>query len=50
VGGLYAYVCASDFADTNSRWHSLGHEAGFGEVREMFVAPDDLHRMYCFIA
>jgi hypothetical protein len=25
-----------------------GREAGFSEVREVFVAPDDLYRMYLF--
>jgi SAM-dependent methyltransferase len=47
---LMAHVSAADFPETCSRWRSLGHEAGFGEVRELFVAPDDLHRMYCFRA
>jgi ubiquinone/menaquinone biosynthesis C-methylase UbiE len=45
---MAAHVRAADFPETNSRWHSLGREAGFSEVREVFVAPDDLHRMYCF--
>jgi len=45
---MAAHVRAADFPETNSRWHSLGHEAGFGEVRELFVAPTDLFRMYCF--
>jgi ubiquinone/menaquinone biosynthesis C-methylase UbiE len=49
-GALIVHVRAADFPETNSRWHSLGHEAGFAEVREMFAAPDDLHRMYCFRA
>jgi ubiquinone/menaquinone biosynthesis C-methylase UbiE len=45
-----AHVRAADFPEMTSRWHSLGHEAGFGEVRELFVAPTDLLRMYCFKA
>jgi hypothetical protein len=44
---VITHVRAADFPETSSRWHELGHEAGFSEVREVFVAPDDLHRMYC---
>jgi SAM-dependent methyltransferase len=47
---MRAHVRAYDFPETNSRWHSLGHEAGFNQVRELFVAPTDLFRMYCFQA
>lgn len=45
-----AHVYANDFPETNSCWHALGHEAGFGQVRELFVAPTDLFRVYCFRA
>jgi SAM-dependent methyltransferase len=45
---MRAHVRAYDFLETNSRYHSLGHEAGFNHVRELFVAPTDLFRMYCF--
>jgi methylase of polypeptide subunit release factors len=40
----------SDFvqAETTSRWHERGHEAGFSNVREVFTAPSDLFRMYVF--
>ena len=48
--GMRGHVRAYDFPETNSRWHSLGREAGFGCVRELFVAPTDLFRMYCFQA
>jgi ubiquinone/menaquinone biosynthesis C-methylase UbiE len=44
------HVHAADFPETTSRWHSLGHEAGFDKVRELFVSPTDLFRMYCFEA
>jgi len=47
---MKAHVRANDFPETTSRWHSLGCEAGFGRVRELFVAPTDLFRMYCFQA
>jgi SAM-dependent methyltransferase len=45
-----AHVHANDFPETTSRWHALGHEAGFGQVRELFVAPTNLFRVYCFRA
>jgi ubiquinone/menaquinone biosynthesis C-methylase UbiE len=41
-----AHVYANDFPETTSRWHALGHEAGFGKVRELFVAPTNLFRVY----
>jgi ubiquinone/menaquinone biosynthesis C-methylase UbiE len=47
---MITHVRAADFPETTSRWNSLGREAGFSQVREVFVAPDDLHRMYCFRA
>jgi SAM-dependent methyltransferase len=47
---VIAHVRAADFPETSSRWHTLGREAGFSDVREVFVAPDDLHRMYCLRA
>jgi SAM-dependent methyltransferase len=47
---VMTHVRAADFPETSSRWHALGREAGFSEVREVFVAPDDLHRMYCLRA
>ena len=48
--GMRTDVRAYDFPETNSRRHSLGHEAGFNQVRELFVAPTDLFRMCCFQA
>jgi SAM-dependent methyltransferase len=45
---MTAHVRAADFPETTSQWHSLGREAGFGKVGEVFVAPTDLFRMYCF--
>src|SRR5262249_35580267 len=43
-----AHVHAADFPEPTSRWHQLGRDAGFGTVREVFVAPSDLLRMYRF--
>ena len=45
---LTAHVRAADFPETISQWHSLGREAGFDKIREVFVSPTDLLRMYCF--
>ena len=45
-----AHVHAADFPETASQWNSLGYEAGFGKIRELFVSPTDLFRMYCFEA
>jgi SAM-dependent methyltransferase len=42
------HVHTCDFPETSSRWHSLGYEAGFRKVRELFVSPTNLFRMYCF--
>ena len=47
---MTAHVLANDFPETTSRWHSLGHEAGFDRVRQLFVSPTNLFRMYCFEA
>ena len=45
---ITAHVHASDIPETTSRWHELGHEAGFSDVREVFTVPSDLFRMYVF--
>jgi ubiquinone/menaquinone biosynthesis C-methylase UbiE len=45
---LAAHVHAADFPETKSTWHGLGREAGFTKVREMFVSPSDLFRLYSF--
>jgi hypothetical protein len=50
LGRMRDHVRAYDFPETSSRWHSLGREAGFAQVRELFVAPTDFFRMYCFQA
>jgi SAM-dependent methyltransferase len=47
---ITAHVHANDFPETTTQWHSLGREAGFGRVRELFVSPTDLFRMFCFQA
>jgi SAM-dependent methyltransferase len=45
---MRAHVRANDFPEATSRWQWLGCEAGFSRVQELFVAPTDLFRMYCF--
>lgn len=47
---MRTHVRQADFPETTARWHELGHAAGFREVRELFVAPTDLFRMYAFRA
>jgi SAM-dependent methyltransferase len=43
---MRAHVHAADFPETASRWLSLSREAGFDAVREVFVAPSNLLRLY----
>jgi SAM-dependent methyltransferase len=47
---ITAHVHTADFPETTSGWYSLGREAGFSQVRQLFVAPSNLFRMYCFQA
>ena len=45
-----AHVHAADHPETISGWHALGRDAGFSSVEEVFAAPTDLFRMFCFRA
>jgi SAM-dependent methyltransferase len=45
---MTAHVHGNDVPETSARWHALGRQAGFREVKEVFVAPSDLFRMYLF--
>ncbi len=45
---MAAHVHAADFPETDATWHTLGREAGFASVREVFAAPTDLFRLYGF--
>ena len=47
---MSGHVHAADFPETDATWHALGREAGFARVRELFAAPSDLFRLYCFTA
>jgi SAM-dependent methyltransferase len=43
---IATHVRTHDFPETDSGWRELGYEAGFREVRSLFIAPTDLYRMY----
>lgn len=45
---IWHHVSTADYPETVSGWHALGQEAGFDRVRELFVAPSDLFRLYSF--
>ena len=47
---LCTHVHAADFPETASGWHTLGADAGFRQVREVYAMPADLFRMYVFAA
>lgn len=47
---LCEHVHAADYPETVSGWLRLAEEAGFGAARELFVAPSNLLRLYCFSA
>lgn len=47
---MAAHVHASDFPETDAAWRQLGRTGGFSKVTELFVAPSNLFRMYCFAA
>ena len=36
------------FPETAGRWIELGYETGFGTVKELYVAPTYLFRLYRF--
>ena len=44
------HVHAADFPETISGWHALGAAAGFSSVQEVYGAPSNLFRMFCFRA
>lgn len=43
---MTAHVHAADHPETSAGWVSLANEAGFANVREAFIAPSDLFRLY----
>jgi len=44
------HVRTCDLPETVSGWVSLGHEAGFSRVSELYRAPSDLFRLFCYRA
>jgi SAM-dependent methyltransferase len=44
------HIAAADFPETAATWHSLGHAAGFTKVDDVFTAPTNLARVYCYRA
>jgi ubiquinone/menaquinone biosynthesis C-methylase UbiE len=42
------HVRSADFPETGSNWRRLAERTGFPKVRELFVAPTDLFRMYAW--
>jgi ubiquinone/menaquinone biosynthesis C-methylase UbiE len=47
---LMTHVRTCDLPETVSSWIALGHEAGFRAADELFKAPSDLYRMFCYRA
>ncbi|BCP53377.1 hypothetical protein K32_19940 [Kaistia sp. 32K] len=45
---VWNHISRADYPETPSTWAMLGQEAGFDRVRELFVAPSDLIRLYSF--
>jgi SAM-dependent methyltransferase len=45
---LNTHVVTCDLAETVSSWIALGHAAGFAAAEELYRAPSDLFRMFCF--
>lgn len=48
--GLLGHVTRCDLPESAAGWTALGHEAGFGQVEQLFVAPTDLYRLFAFHA
>ena len=45
---VWGHISRADYPETPSTWARLGHDAGFEQTRELFVAPSDLIRLYSF--
>ena len=48
VAGILDHVTRCDLPETAAGWTALGHEAGFGGVEQLFVAPTDMYRLFAF--
>ena len=47
-GRITAHVHGHDIPETLSGWRTLGAEAGFAEMRELYVCPTNLFRLFAF--
>jgi hypothetical protein len=47
---IHDHVVTCDFPETPAVWCRLGRDAGFGDVREMFVDPTDFYRLFRYVA
>jgi SAM-dependent methyltransferase len=47
---LMTHVRTCDLPETVSSWVALGRDAGFSAADELFKAPSDLFRMFCYRA
>ena len=47
---MVEHIRTSDYAETIADWHSLGEEAGFGRIRDIYAPPLQLNRVYCYQA
>jgi len=47
---MTSHVHSADFPETDASWRSLGMDGGFSSVRELYAAPSNLFRLYCFAA
>ena len=47
---MAAHVHAADFPETASTWRTLGRDAGFEIVTEIYATPTDLFRLWSFAA
>ena len=45
---LMTHIRTCDLPETVSSWIALAHDAGFTAVAELFKAPTDLFRMFCY--
>jgi SAM-dependent methyltransferase len=44
------HVRTCDLPETVASWEALGRQAGFSRISELYTAPSDLFRMFCFRA
>ena len=45
---MLSHIRGADYQETSERWRAIGREAGFSSAREIFIAPTELARVYCF--